>query len=360
MAHTLQVDAARGHIGGHQHLDLAPAQGIHRFQAGVLPHVAVQGGAGKSAGIEALGEPVRSPLGGGKYDGLVHLRIGQKVREQGVLVLRAIHRVHVLGNGLVALPHGTEVNALGIFQQALANVHHLALQCGREEQGLPPPGQCRGNALHGFDEPHVQHAVRLIEHQEFQPGEVDQAARHVILQAARRGHQQVHPAAQHAFLGAIGQAADHGSRTQRGEARQLADHHLHLSGQFTGGRENQRPWPASFPGVRGQQPLQGRQHERRCLAGARLRGGHHITALQAQGNGLGLDHGWGVKPVLAQPPQQGLRQPHGREIRLGRGDGLTIGIVMLVFVAGGFVVGGFVAGGFVVGCLAVDGCFFLF
>ena len=64
------------------------------------------------------------------------------------------------------------------------------------------------DALDIRDEPHVEHAVGLVDHQDLDAGEQDLAAAEVIEQATRRGDQHIDATIELAQLVIEGNAAD--------------------------------------------------------------------------------------------------------------------------------------------------------
>ena len=63
---SIDVDAAGGDVGGHQHVDLAGPERAQRLLAGALTEVAVHGGDREAALGELVGDRLRGALGAGE------------------------------------------------------------------------------------------------------------------------------------------------------------------------------------------------------------------------------------------------------------------------------------------------------
>ena len=96
VAQVIDVDAARGHVGGHQHAQLAHAQPLQHAVAPPLWHATVQRGHGVAHVGQAVGQPVGIALGAGEHHRLVHRALGQDVVQQRVLVLQVVSPVQAL------------------------------------------------------------------------------------------------------------------------------------------------------------------------------------------------------------------------------------------------------------------------
>ncbi len=78
------------------------------------------------------------------------------------------------------------------MQQGVYQPLHLGGHGGGEEEGLLLGGQPAKDAAHVVDEAHVQHPVGLVQHEDLQPGQVDELLAVEVAQAAGGGHQDVH------------------------------------------------------------------------------------------------------------------------------------------------------------------------
>ena len=96
MRNAAHVETACGHIGGDQNAHVAVAHIEQSTVAFALVHVAVQCRNRMTLRGQAVGQRIRIAFGGGKYQCLVHFRIGQQVTEHLVLVRHVIGEHHAL------------------------------------------------------------------------------------------------------------------------------------------------------------------------------------------------------------------------------------------------------------------------
>ena len=169
-----------------------------------------------------------------------------------------------------------------------------------------PGGQLGRNAPHIVDEPHVQHAVRLVQDKGLHIVQAYVPLVHQVHEPSGAGHHNVRPPVQGLHLGVLVYAAE----KHAGEQGQLlAIGHkvvLNLLGQLPGGGENQR---ADGPGRAGPhraagKVLQNGQGKGRGFARARLGTAQHILTGKHQGNGGRLDGRGGGITALGHGLQQ--------------------------------------------------------
>ena len=84
-------------------------------------------------------------------------------------------------------------------------------------------GQLRDDLPHVVDEAHVEHPVGLVEHEDFDAGEVERAAPDVVEQAARRGDDDVDAALERLELRPHPDAAEDGDAAEAGVLAVRAD-----------------------------------------------------------------------------------------------------------------------------------------
>src|SRR5260370_5602109 len=82
VGHAVDVDAARGEIGGDQHAGLAAAEIVERLLARILALVAVDRLGDDTAVLERLGDPVGAALGAGEDDDPLERGVCQKMTQQ--------------------------------------------------------------------------------------------------------------------------------------------------------------------------------------------------------------------------------------------------------------------------------------
>ena len=181
------MQPARGEVGGNQHTQL-PALEI-RERAGTvrLALVAVDRLRGDPVARELLRQAVGPVFGAREDQHLLPGPGGDEVRKQ-LALLRLGHWIRRLGDqigGRVAprhLDHG------GIAQEVLRQVADLGREGGREQQVLALARQQAQDATNVADEAHVEHAIRLVEHEYLYPAQIDRLLLHVIQQTAGGRH----------------------------------------------------------------------------------------------------------------------------------------------------------------------------
>ena len=169
---------------------------------------------------------------------------------------------------------------------------------GREEQRLVLCRQRVHDATDARPEAHVQHAVRLIEHEYLDLGEAHVLVLHEVDQAAGGGNEEVAPAVELLDLAVELGAAHDDDRALAGLLAYHAHDLLDLSCELARWRDHECVRPLALGTSH---ELQRGQRERRGLARAGLRGGHDVTAGEHHGDGLLLDGGRGGKAEGVHP-----------------------------------------------------------
>ncbi len=174
-------------------------------------------------------------------------------------------------------------------------------------------GSERDHALDVVDEPHVEHAVRLVEDEDLDAGEIDVALAVVVEQPARGRDQDVDAAPQLRRLAVHAGTADGDGRGEIQVAAVGLDRGFDLNRQLARGGQDQgahrAPPVASRRRRRGGEPLQHRQHEAGGLAGAGLGAGEHVAAGKDEGNGLRLDRRRDGIALIGDRAQKGVGKP---------------------------------------------------
>ena len=167
---------------------------------------------------------------------------------------------------------------------------HLARQRGREEERLPLLRQHADDSTHIVDEAHIEHAIGLVEDEEFNRPQVDELLLHEVEQPPRRGDQHVHALAHRRLLRPLADAAVDHRRLQVSVAAIHAEALVDLAGQLAGGRQHEHTAAAGRPLTRiRHHPLDQRQREGSGLAGACLRAAKEVAAGEHVRHRLRLD-----------------------------------------------------------------------
>ena len=306
---VLDIDAAGGHIGRHQDVDVAMPEGAQRLLSGALSEVSVDGGGGEAALDQLVRHSGRRSLRAGEDQheppvaGLQHAReqldLVEGVRAVDELLDR-LDRVGVLG--LVA--HRADVRRLGHVapRQGDDRAGH-----GRREKHRLAAG--RGERHEGLDvgqEAQVEHLVGLVEHDDPGLRQVEVPLLGQVDEAARRADDDLDASLEGLDLRLVGAAAvdrEHPDTALLACALEVTGD---LDGQLTGRSDGQRLRLARLGQVgpplvsRRDDPLDHRDAEAEGLAGAGLGLADDVVPAEGDRQRHGLD-GEGVDdPEVAQ------------------------------------------------------------
>jgi len=116
---------------------------------------------------------------------------------------------------------------------------HSVRHGGRKEHGLPVPGSPAKNVLDLWTEPHVQHPVRLVQDQGSDPAQIHVPLLHVIIEAPRRGGNDLEAFLERLDLGAVAHPAHDVPDPDAGAPGQGRRILRHLLCQLPGGAEHE-------------------------------------------------------------------------------------------------------------------------
>ena len=285
VADALHVQPARGHVGGHQHIQLAVLELGDGAFALLLLHVAVDRRSGHPARLQLAGQLLGGGLGAGEHDHRVE-RLGFENAGQRIELVQATDEPVALADVGRRGGPGGDVDLGRITQVGLGDAPDRRRHGRREQRHLARGRGLLQHRLDIVDEAHAQHLVGLVQHQRAQPGQVQGAALQMVDHPARGPDHHVHAAAQRMQLRPIALAAVDRQHLEAGQPRRVALERLgHLDRQLAGRRQHQR-----LRLVPGQvQARQHRQGEGGGLAGAGLGGAQHVAAGQQCRDGGGLD-----------------------------------------------------------------------
>ncbi len=185
---------------------------------------------------------------------------------------------------------GCRFDAFGGMQKFVGQALNFRWHGGGKEQGLPGEGQELADAFDIRNETHVEHAVRLVDHQNLDAVQQQLAADEMIEQPARRRNHHVGPAIELAVLILVGHAADqerHGQLVVLAEDLEMLGD---LCGKLARRFKDQRARHAGA-GAAAFEPGQHRQHEGSGLTGSGLCDAKQIAACHCDGHGFSLNRG---------------------------------------------------------------------
>ncbi len=274
------VDAARGDIGGDQHLELTRPETPQRPLTLALAAVAVDGINTDTFFAERFRQLVRSELGAGENKSSGHLRLVQQGAEQVALEL-LVHHQHALFDALDRFGFRSNLHSHRIVEQSIHQVRHpLGHRC-RKEHVLPRFGEQCSNPLDLREKTDVQHTVGLVEYQHFHVPQENVALFHVITQASGCGNQDLNSVLKHATLRRQTHSAIDHPTGQPKVPTQLVDHGVHLHGKLAGRDKDQRSRTLALGNTAlCRQAVQQRKHECGGLAGAGLRDAQQVMPVE--------------------------------------------------------------------------------
>ena len=333
---VVHVQSARRDVAGHQHARLAVLESLQRPRSLLLGFVRVNDLGRYMGESQPLGHAVGPALGPREYQRLGQLRVLQQLVQQlglqrlGDEVKRLLH-----GVGRRRLGRHADLHRVG---EDLAGHRLDFLRHGRREhQRLPLPGDQGDHAPDIVDESHVQHAVGLVQDEDLDLADAQDALVDQVEQPPRRGDEDIHALPDRLDLRMLADAAENDRVPQSGELAVNAEALVNLGGQLAGGRQDQRAngragrsvrvgglragggvgRPASnvagklavrcaLRGGPAVKQLQYGQRERCRLAGARLSAAQQVPALQHVRDRFPLDGGGNRVTLRPHRAQQRL------------------------------------------------------
>ena len=206
-------------------------------------------------------------------------------------------------------------------QQFLRQPAHFLGKSSGEQKVLALPRQLGEDALDVRNEPHVEHPVSFVEHQEFDSRQVDALLVQMIEQPAWCRHHDFHAGVELLHLRSDVHAAEHHCRAQRQVLAVGAHAFLDLRREFARGGQHQHAH--RMPGRRQagiglrRDKLQEGQGEAGGFAGAGLGRAHDVPPLQNWRYCLGLYRRRLQIAFVRDCTQQFGQQPEGGEGRSG-------------------------------------------
>ncbi len=261
--------------------------------------------------IEPVGQPRRGQLRPGEDEDLAHVVLADQVGEKGFLAV-AVDRVDQLVDGLEGRVPRRDLDRGRIAQDPARQAPDVVRERGREHQVLPLGGEQRDDLLDVGQEAHVEHPVGLVEDEDLDLAEIGDLLPDEVEEAPGCGDEDLDAAAKRLDLGIHRDPAVDDGRAQR-DRPAVGPHALvDLHREFAGRDEDQHP-----DGVTGRREARVRlvaeavedgQDEGGRLAGAGLRSGEDVSALEDERDGRLLDGGRGRIPLLGDHAHEVGRQ----------------------------------------------------
>ena len=268
--HVLDVESARGDVGGDEQIGGVGAELLHDAIALLLTETTVQCLGAIATAVERFGQLVDFGPRAAEHDG------GRRVLD----VEHAAKRRDLVrpADDVRNLPHprrgagrhdlAVDADAHRFLQMRFGELRDPRRERGREERRLTIGRSGLQDGLEILGEAHVEHLVRLVEHDDLHRIEAQRLAADVIERTAGRGDDHVDAALQHAQLVLHRRAAIDRQRAHSERLPVLVHRLGDLHRQLARGHEDQRGGARAWIGVGGDE-VQQRERERGGLSGSR-------------------------------------------------------------------------------------------
>ncbi|MNX18764.1 hypothetical protein D3C86_486670 [compost metagenome] len=286
VAEPFDVEAPRRDVGGHEQRHVPAPEAREHLVAVYLRHVAIERA---DLEITLLFEPLRKVLGLmlhlGEKDGARGLLGPQQGHQAGETLLSRDAQVPVaeLGRGL---PLVHERHAGGIRHLLADEARDLRGNGRRQDQRLLAATRLMQEEIHVLAKAHVEHAIRLVEHQEADAAQVEAVALGEVLEPSRRADDEILAALNGLALLTQAHAAIEGHDAQPACGSHLGDRLADLNGQLPRRNDHECLRPRTGLEAREQGQAIGQ-----CLSGPRLGLDDDVALRQDERNGLLLNGG---------------------------------------------------------------------
>ena len=285
----IDVETTGSDVGGHEQLGGSTAHPPHDTVALLLAHAAVERFGAIAATVERLGQLVDFGAGPAEHDGRRRCLDVEDPAECSGLV-RAGDDVRALAyeRRLARRGRGSrDLDAHRVVQVAAGDAGDPGRDRGREQHRLALVRRRVEDRLEVFGEAHVEHLVRLVEHDDLHGVEPQRAATDVVERSTRGGDDDVDAAGQCVELPSDVLAAIDRQDSRPQLPAVLVDRLGHLHRQLAGGHEDERDELGLAAGAG--DTLQHRQGECGGLPGARGGLSDEVVTLEQWRDRLPLD-----------------------------------------------------------------------
>ena len=328
MRDAIDIDAAGGNIGGDENVDFAGAECAQRLFTRSLPEITMDRSHGEAPLGEIVGDLLRLPL-----------RAREDHRQAAVFRLQnacqQLHLVHRVSapdvlfdriDGCAVIPGVDRPHVGRLVHVATRESDDLARHGGGEQHRLPVGGNECDDLLDIGEEPHVEHFVRLIEHELAHVRKIEIASAGQIDDASGRADDDVDSCAKCVYLRLVGPASVNREHPNAQPSTGLLDICRDLESQLTCGADDQTlglvlcrlgKFGVVLAGWRGD-ALDERDTEPQRLAGSGLRLTDDVAAFERQTQAHLLNRESGGDAVAGQGLDDGCADAEfGESLRFG-------------------------------------------
>ncbi len=289
--HPLDIDPARGDVGGDEHPGVTGAEGRQRAFPLGLRFVAVNGDRLDAGADEVAHHPVCPVFRPGEDQHPGKSRLFEQRRQQ-IPLLRSRNEQDPLVDEIDRRRRRRNRHLDRVVEVLLGESSDRPRHRRREQQRLAPTRHQRHQPLQRVDETQVEHPVGLVQNQDLDRRERNGFLVDQIEQPSRRRDQDVHALREPALLRPDRDAAENDRRGERQLAAVSAETVGDLGRQLTRGAEHERSaGPRRRPFRSDEKPLQDRQCEGGRLAGSGLGNAAQVAAVEYLRDSLRLDRG---------------------------------------------------------------------
>ena len=239
--YTVHVDSASCHVGGHQGVDPAAHEVGQGAGALALAASTVDGRGPDLVSGKLLGQAIGAVAGATEDDrrpgctDCVCCQLDPVVAVHGPEQVGGSSYVRGLVANLVA-------DRIGLVVPG--ELCDVAVQGGREQQGLALVGGLVQEPAYGRHEAHVSHAVGFVEHYLDHGVELQVSSVEEVLEASGTSHEDIHTIAEGLELWAVSDApVDHADADLSGEGPEFD---TDLLGELPGGGQHEGPGPTGL------------------------------------------------------------------------------------------------------------------
>ncbi len=313
------VHAARRDIGCHQQLHFLPAECVHRRRPLSRRHPPVRRCRRMALHRDVFDKLLNRLLRRDKDQSLPDVAFGQHQIQHLKFVLVTVAEDQVVHDRIRNGVRFSQTNVRGVLCDGQRQLPHAFGQGRGVEARLPLGATGARNSLNLLAKANVQHAIRFINDQGFQPKHCHAVGIQMVDQTPGRRNHQIERPLQGFVLSGIGLTAQHPHSPHLLARKNIARHIPQLLTQLSGGRQDNRARTGARALGRQRQAREQRQQKGQRLSRPRRGRGNHVATPHKRRDGFALNVGWGVQ----RQPGHGVKGTHVQTQRLKLGQGVV-------------------------------------